>query len=180
MHYFLSQLPQPAIWAIGALVLALGCSFVYKGWNALVLGRCHYWSGFLPFTVISPWLLHLPPKQGSLVKLREGMLCHMVIGPLFFITSFFFLIPGLDMLTGGYGTKMSNMILNAGDSTKPTAMIYAPPLNYKFPIMARASKTFGKLFNTKIYEDPSKSLLPGAQTGKSLDQAQSDAASGSR
>lgn len=180
MHYFLSQLPQPAIWAIGALVLALGCSYAYKGWNALVLGRCHYWSGFLPFTVISPWLLHLPPKQGSLVKLREGMLCHMVIGPLFFLTSFVFLIPGLDMLTNGYGTRMSNMILNAGDSTKPTAMIYSPPLNYKFPIMARASKTFGKLFNTKLYEDPSKSLLPGAQTGKSLEQAQSDAAAGSK
>ncbi len=177
MHYFLSGLPQPAIMAIGALLFALGCSYLYKGWNALILGRCHYWSGFLPFTVISPWLLHFPPKQGSLVKLREGMLCHMVIGPLFFITSFFFLIPGLDMVAGGAGTKFANLVLNAADSTKPTAMIYSPPLNYKFPILARAGKTWGKLFNMKIYEDPSHSLLPGDQT-KSLDQAQNDAAKG--
>lgn len=81
------------------------------------------------------------------------------------------------MVAGGAGTKIANLVLNAADSTKPTAIIYAPPLNYKFPILARAGKTWGKLFNQQIYEDPSKSLLPGNQT-KSLDQAQSEAAHG--
>ncbi|MCA9803141.1 MAG: hypothetical protein KC777_14320 [Cyanobacteria bacterium HKST-UBA02] len=174
----LHALPAPALWAIGAVLIVLGLSFCYKGWNATVLGRCHYWSGFLPFTIVSPWFIHLPPSERSLIKVREGILCHVFIGPLFFITAMALLLVGCD-LVGLPGTNTANFVLNAGNSSKPAAIIYSPPLHYKFPIAARAGKQIDKIFQTKLYEDPSKSLLPGQhKTTRTLDQVTTDTAGG--
>ena len=119
----LHQIPDQAFMAAGALLIVLGLSFVYKGWQATVMGRCHYWSGFLPFTLISPWFIHIPPKENSLVKTREGLLCHMFIGPLLFLTAVFCLILGFDMVNlKGMGTEAANFILSAGNSSKPTSI----------------------------------------------------------
>lgn len=158
MH-FLNSLPQPAWIAIGALLIILGLSFCYKGWIATVLGRAHYWSGFLPFTIVSPWFIHLPPSERSLIKVKEGFVCHAFIGPLFFLTALPLIVAGLD-LTGLPGTKTLNFILNAGDSSKPAAVVYSPPLNYQFPLAIRAGKSIAKLFNVQIGEDEKKRLLP--------------------
>lgn len=160
MQYALSQLPTPALIAIGVLLILLGASFCYKAWNAIVLGRIHYWSGFLPFTLVSPWFIHLPPSERSLIKVKEGLICHMFVGPLFFITAIPLLVVGAD-LTGLPGTKTINFIVNGGDTGKPAAITYSPPLTYNFPMASRSSKQFEKIFQTQIYEDPKNSLLPG-------------------
>lgn len=157
---FLQTLPPWAYTFIGVMLLLLGGSFIYKGWQGTVLGRCYYWAGFLPFTLISPWLIHLPPSENSLIKKREGLLCHMIIGPLFFLTSMFCLLFGAD-LVGLPGSDTANLILAAGDRSKPAAIIYSPPINYRWPIAARAGKQIDAIFQTKIYEDPSKTMLPG-------------------
>jgi hypothetical protein len=160
MQYALSQLPTPAWIAIGVLLILLGGSFCYKAWNATVLGRIHYWSGFLPFTLVSPWFIHLPPGERSLIKTKEGLLCHMFVGPLFFLTAIPLLVVGAD-LTGLPGTKTINFIVNGGDNGKPPAITYSPPLGYNFPLAARSSKKIEKIFQTQIYEDPNNALLPG-------------------
>lgn len=157
---FMQTMPPWAYMAIGVVLLVLGFSYIYKGWAATVLGRCYYWAGFLPLTIISPWLIHFPPGENSLIKKREGLLCHMFIGPLFFLTSMFCLLFGAD-LVGLPGTDTANFILAAGQTGKPPAIIYNPPVNYKWPIVARGAKEMDKIFQTKIYEDPSKSMLPG-------------------
>ncbi|MBZ0187932.1 MAG: hypothetical protein K8F91_16920 [Candidatus Obscuribacterales bacterium] len=174
----LYSLPTPAYWAIGAFLIVIGLSYCYKGWNATVLGRCYYWAGFLPFTLVSPWFIHLPPGKNSLVKVREGILCHVFLGPLFFISAIICLLVGTDMI-GLPGTDTANFILNAGNSGKAPAIIYSPPLRYNFPIVARAGKQINKIFNTQFYEDPGKSLLPGQhRTTRDLNQTLHDTSSG--
>ncbi len=158
-HLPLNSIPQPAWIAIGVVLIILGFSFCYKGWIATVLGRVHYWSGFLPFTIVSPWFIHLPPSERSLIKIKEGLLCHALIGPLFFLTAIPLIVAGLDF-TGLPGTQGLNFVLNAGDSSKPPAVTYSPPMNYQFPLAIRASKSIAKLFNVQIGEDPNKRLLP--------------------
>ncbi|MBX9669697.1 MAG: hypothetical protein K2X93_18890 [Candidatus Obscuribacterales bacterium] len=155
----LHQIPQPVWLVIGGLLIILGLSFCYKAWNATVLGRAHYWSGFLPFTLVSPWLIHLPPGERSLIKVKEGLLCHMFIGPLFFVTALPCLIVGAD-LVGLPGTSSLNFIVNGGDKGKPSAITYSPPLTYAFPIAHVAGKKINKIFQTQIDEDPKKKLLP--------------------
>lgn len=159
----LHSIPQPAWIAIGVFLIILGLSFCYKGWNATVLGRFHYWSGFLPFTIVSPWFIHLPPSERSLIKIKEGISAHAFVGPLFFMTAIPLIVCGMD-LTGLSGTKAINFVLNAGDYGKPPAVMYSPPLNYQFPLAVRASKSIAKLFNVQIGEDESKKLLPTGTT----------------
>jgi len=162
MQYALSQLPPPALIAIGVALIILGGSFCYKAWNAVVLGRIHYWSGFLPFTLVSPWFIHLPPGERSLIKVKQGLLCHMFVGPLFFLTAIPLLVVGFD-LCGLPGTKTINWVVTGGDTSKPAAITYSPPLTYNFPMAVRSSKKFMSLFQTQIYEDPKNALL-GTQT----------------
>lgn len=155
---FFNTLPQPAWIAIGVLCIILGFSFLYKGWNAVVLGRIQYWAGFLPLTIISPWFIHLPAKENSLVKNKEGLFNHVIVGPLFFLTAVPLIVLGTD-LCGLPGAASLNFIVNGGDKSKPASILYSPPLNYQFPIAIRAGKQIDKIFNTQIYEDPHKQLL---------------------
>ena len=150
---FLPQDPIVRI-GIGFLVFVLGISFLYKGWNACVLGRFYYWSGFLPFTMISPWLVHLPPGKRSLVKKKEGLLAHMVLGPSFFFCAILALCAGADMM-GWPGTKTLNLVLNGGDPNKPTAVSFDENTGrYAFPILRKSGgKLYKQLFETRISED---------------------------
>jgi hypothetical protein len=159
----LHSIPQPAWLVIGAVFIVLGLSFCYKAWNATVLGRFHYWAGFLPFTIVSPWFVHLPPSANSLIKIKEGLIAHAFIGPLFFLTAVPLIVCGMD-LTGLSGTKAINYVLNAGDNSKGPAVMYSPPLNYQFPLAVRASKSIAKLFNVQIGEDEKRKLLPTGTT----------------
>jgi hypothetical protein len=155
----LYPLPDPVWTALGLLVAAIGFSFLYKGWNALVLGRIHYWSGFLPLSLISPFLIHLPAGKNSLVKKKEGLLCHMLVGPLFFLIALPCLVLGADLLGLG-GTRFANLVLNAGNTAKAPAITYSRPLDYHFPIVGRSESRFQQILGQKMPEDPSRRLLP--------------------
>lgn len=155
----LYPLPDPVWTALGLLAAAIGFSFLYKGWNALVLGRIHYWSGFLPLSLISPFLIHLPTGKNSLVKTKEGLLCHMLVGPMFFLAALPLLVVGADLLGLG-GTSFANQVLTVGSPVKAEAITYSRPLNYHFPIVGRSSERFQEILGNKIPQDPGRMLLP--------------------
>jgi len=151
--------PDPVWTALGLLAASLGFSFLYKGWNALVLGRIHYWSGLLPLSLLSPFLIHLPTGKNSLIRTKEGLLCHMLVGPLFFLTALPLLVLGADLLGLG-GTGFANQVLNIGSASKAPAIVYSPPIHYDFPIVARSSQRMNTILNNKLPEDATKRLLP--------------------
>src|SRR5438552_3899623 len=100
---------------LGLIFLILGCTFSYKFWQAAVLGRVWYWAGFLPLTIISPWIIHLPPrnKAKTLTKQMQGIWVHIFFGPAFFICALLTLTGGADMLGFG-GTEFVNNVLSMG------------------------------------------------------------------
>lgn len=157
--------------AVGLEVFALGVSFVWKGWCGCVLGRFNYWSGFLPITMISPWLTHLPKGERSLVKTKEGMLAHVFIGPSFFFCSVLFLCAGADLL-GLPGTNTLNSIINGFDSSKPVAVSFDSTTGrYAFPLLSKAgNKMYKSFFTSRIAEDkdligrPIEKMLPEQTT----------------
>ena len=160
MNIPIHQLPLWVWTVLGVLSLALSLSFLYKAWKAVVLGRCHYWDGFLPFTLISPWFIHFKPSNNSLIKTKQGMLCHMLVGPLLFLTALPLLVVGLD-LTGLNGTKYTNWVLNLGNPSPRPAIIYSAPIAYRFPILATSEVRFKEIFiDRKFIEDPSQVLVP--------------------
>lgn len=140
--------------ALGVIVIILGFSFIWKGWQAMVLGRFWYWSGFLPATLVSPWIIHLPPSKRSLVKTKEGMLAHMVIGPSFMFCAILCICAGTD-LVGFPGTKTLNLIVNGGNQAAPTSISFDENTGrYTFPIVTKSwNKVYKNFFQHKIDED---------------------------
>lgn len=171
--------------AIGLLILAIGFSFAWKGWTGCVLGRFNYWSGFLPLTMISPWLVHLPKGERSLVKTKEGMLAHVFLGPSFFFCSVLFICAGADMV-GLPGTNTLNSIINGFDSSKPVAVSFDSTTGrYDSPLLRKASKKWFKMFFTTQIDEthdligrPIEQMLP-TQT-KTIDGATRDASNGGK
>lgn len=159
---FLSE-PIPRL-ICGFLIFVIGISFGYKAWNACVLGRFYYWSGLLPITMISPWLVHLPPSKRSLIKRKDGMLAHVFIGPSFLIFCVLCLCGGADLM-GWPGTKGLNYVLNGGNQSKPDAVTFDEQrISYRFPILQKSGgKLYKQLFETRISDD--KDLL-----GRKLDK----------
>ncbi len=161
----MSFLSEPIVRIIlGLLVIAVGISFIWKGWLASVLGRFTYWSGFLPFTIISPWLVHLPQGKRSLIKTKEGMLAHMVMGPSFFLCAVLCICAGAD-LVGWPGTYYLNLVINGGDTSKPTSISFNERNGkYDFPLLKRASaKFYHQVFEHRV--DETHDLL-----GRKIDQ----------
>lgn len=155
----IDQMPHVVWVAVGALLVVLGLSFVYKAYDAAVLGRVYYWSGFLPISLISPWFVHLPPGRNSPIKTKEGLLGHALVGPLFFCTALAFLVAGTDLL-GWNGSKFVNNLLSHGDKSQPPAISYSPPLHYSFPLLAHSMIKINSHFQSQIGQEPNKRLLP--------------------
>ena len=141
------------VWSkvIGVILIVLGFSFFYKSWVALIKGRMLYWDGFLPATIVSPWVVHIPPKnlEKSLTKYKEAMWVHVIMGPVFFITAILSLGAGIDMV-GLPGTKMINLAFSGGREGAPPAIIFDPRTGYRFPIIPRAATQLSKIFGGKI------------------------------
>ncbi len=131
---------------IGLLVLVLGCSFAYKCFQAAVLGKMTYWSGFLPLSVFSPLFTHLPAAKNSLVKETSGLWVHLLMGPIFFIISILMLCAGAD-LVGLPGTDSLNYIINGGDQDAPLAVTYDKRYTFRFPFLVRAGTKLGLYLN---------------------------------
>src|SRR5271154_823409 len=114
---------------IGWVVMILGGSFGYKCYRAAIQGKLTYWSGFLPFSLVSPFLVHSKAKEGTLVKDTTGLWVHLFMGPLFFVLCALLIAIGAD-LAGFHGTETLNLILGAGNPSAPPAIVYNK--NYSF------------------------------------------------
>jgi hypothetical protein len=149
---------------IGIIVILLGISFAYRFIRASVLGKVNYWAGFLPISIVSPLLIHIPPPPSppvgkrstgvhpvtgkrSLIREATGFWVHIVMGPIFLILSILFLTAGFD-LVGLPGSETLNLILNGGNRLAPTAVTYDKRYTFQFPIFVRALKKFGKNVDT--------------------------------
>src|ERR1700722_12213997 len=99
--------------AIGIFLLLLGVSFTYKAFLANIKGKMSYWEGFLPFTMISLFTVHLPGSKNSLIKSTEGLWIHLIMGPVFMIVAIMCLGAGAD-LAGLPGTATANWVLSGG------------------------------------------------------------------
>src|ERR1700677_3291640 len=98
---------------VGVLLMVLGISFIWKAFQAMIKGRVKYWDGFLPFTIISPWIVHLPAGKNSLIKWNEGLWVHLIMGPLFMFSAILCICAGADLTTLP-GTATLNLVLNGG------------------------------------------------------------------
>ena len=171
----LPQFMTDPVWSkvIGVVLIILGCSFFYKTWVAMIKGRMLYWDGFLPVTIVSPWIVHFPPKnpEKSLTKTKEAMWVHVIMGPVFFVTAVLSMGAGIDMV-GLPGTKMLNLAFAGGREGAPPAIIFNPRSGYRFPIIPRASQQLAKIFGGKIDLQAKDALYDESGTGQSYDSAQ--------
>jgi hypothetical protein len=129
----------------GILLILLGCSFAYKFFLASVLGRVSYWAGFLPLTMLSPFIIHLPAGKKSLIKRTHGLWVHLIMGPAFLCCSALSIAAGFD-LAGMPGVDTLNWVLNGGDWSKPRAVQFSH-VNYamSFPFLTRAGAKVSKM-----------------------------------
>jgi hypothetical protein len=145
---------------IGIIVTLLGLSFAYRFYRACILGKVNYWAGFLPITIVSPFLFHAVPPPSpapgkrstgihpvtgkrSLIREAAGLWVHLIMGPLFLILSVLFLSAGCDLM-GLPGTDTLNYVLNGGNKLAPMAVTYDKRYTFQFPLFVRALKKFGK------------------------------------
>jgi hypothetical protein len=146
---YLNIFLEPGTWqsyALAATLVALGLSFAWKFIQASIFGKVTYWTGFLPFTLISPFLIHLPSKKGSLIREAQGMWVYAIMAPSFFVLSILSIEAGCD-IAGLPGTDTINWVVNRGDSLKAPAIVFDKThFRYSFPMLARD----GKLVMEKI------------------------------
>jgi len=147
---------------IGWVVMALAISFAYKCYRASVEGKLTYWQGFLPISLVSPLLVHVPAKEGTLVKETTGMWVHLIMGPFFLILSVVLMAMGAD-LAGFAGTDTLNLILGGGNPLAPPSIVYNKNYNFSFPILQRTANKFIKSVNSYSVPIQDKDKLPGYQ-----------------
>jgi hypothetical protein len=145
----LPDLNQPASIALGVFLIVLGCSFGWKCYQALIKGRLLIWRGWLPFTLISPFVNHLPPGKNSLLQWKEAMWIHVVMGPLFFFLMVLSIAAGIDYV-GFPGTEAVNSAMTGGRLGAPPAIVFNKRTGYAFPFVPHAVAHFSKLLGGKI------------------------------
>ena len=128
--------------------MVLGVSFIWKAFQAMIKGRLKYWDGFLPFTLISPWTLHLPTSKNSLVKETEGLWVHLLMGPLFMFSAILCICAGAD-LANLPGTATLNLVLNGGKAGSEQ-VTFDKHYGYHFPIVYKAVPVFKKIFGADL------------------------------
>ncbi len=131
---------------IGILVVILGCVYAHKAWMAGVQGKIWYWQGFLPFTLVSPWIVIFPPKENSLCKVKEAMWIHLVMGPAFLISALVMISSGLD-LTGLPGTEYVNSFFTMGTPDKTPIIVFDKKrYSLRFPAVVKTGQKAAKMF----------------------------------
>ncbi len=155
----MSTLLCDPLWSkvIGFALIILGLSFAYKSYLALVKGRVLYWQGWLPLTLISPWLVHVPPRDPnkSLSHYKESAWVHAVVGPLFLATTILCLAAGTD-LVGLPGTKTLNLAITGGRPGAADFLTFDPKTGYHTPGLNRTGTTLNRIFGRQLGLDPSK------------------------
>lgn len=163
----INALPPQGQLAVGIFLMALGVSFVYKSYVAMIKGKVKYWQGFLPITLVSPFFIHLPTGKRSLIKETEGLWVHMILGPLFMLTAVLCGCAGAD-LAGMPGTKSLNMVLRGGKAGADL-VTFDTEYGYRFPVVNRIKPAVAQLFGQKAELKAHEQLVP---TGNgSLDDA---------
>lgn len=157
---------------VGILLMIMGLVYFHKSFMAGVQGKLWYWQGFLPFTLISPWIVVFPPKEKTLCKVKEAMWVHAFFGPIFFASAIIALSTGAD-LTGLPGTKTTNSMFTYFLPDK-TPLIVFDKTHYRvqFPAVVRTSQKLAKLFfNNTLGMKQSDNLTP-FQAGSYADAMQ--------
>ena len=150
--------------------MILGGSFGWKCYRAATQGKLTYWSGFLPISVISPFICHTSARKGTLVKDTTGLWVHLLMSPLFLILSVLCLAIGAD-LTGLPGTDTLNLIAGHGNPTAPPVIIYNKNYNFTFPIFARMGGRFDKSLHSNVIPLNDKEKLFPTQSNKPQDNS---------
>jgi hypothetical protein len=145
------QMSDQVAMVVGIFLMVIGISFAYKTYQAGIQGRVMYWEGFLPFTIISPFLLHLPASKKSLIKPAEGMWVHAVMAPVFLVISILCFAAGADF-AGLPGVSTLNVAMNGFKWGRSDSIIFNRRTGYQFPIVPRAGKQLAKIFGGKIEE----------------------------
>jgi hypothetical protein len=161
--------------AIGILLIVLGCSFAYKFFLASVLGKISYWQGFLPITIVSPFLTHLPSGEKSLIKKTQGIWVHLLMSPIFLICTVLCFAVGTD-LTGLPGIDTLNWVLNGGDYSKPQAVQFSHiTYQLKCPLLVRAGIHFGKIVDRFQFPEKAEDKLVQQGSGSYNDAVNNSA-----
>lgn len=157
--------PQASL-ALGVVLMAVGVSFFYKAVIALMKGRMEYWTGFLPLTIISPFLIHVPGSKNSLIKFAEGMWVVAVMAPIFLVLSVLCMLSGAEY-AGMPAVENMNTALHGG--TDGTAVIaFSKTHGFAFPVLAHSSPALKRIFNSSIDLDSKQEIVP--RNNESLQQ----------
>ncbi len=147
----LPSMSPPVALVFGIFLMVIGISFAYKTYVAGIQGRVMYWEGFLPFTLMSPFLLHLPGGKKSLIKPAEGLWVHAVMAPIFMVLSILCFAAGADY-AGLPGVSTLNVAMNGFKWGRADSIIFNRRTGYQFPIIPRSAKTLAKIFGAKMGE----------------------------
>jgi hypothetical protein len=153
----LPDLSTPQSIAFGVFLVVLGCSFGWKCYQALIKGRLLIWRGWLPFTLVSPFINHLPPGKNSLLQWKEAMWIHVIMGPMFFFLALLCIAAGIDYI-GFPGTEAINTVMTGGKLGAPPAIVFNKRTGYAFPFFPHAVAHFSKLLSGKIGLDKGHEL----------------------
>ncbi len=155
----LDKIPAHLDNVLGFLLIAVGLSFCWKAYQAMVKGKMKYWHGFLPFTFVSPFVMHLPAGKRSLAKETEGLWIHMLMGPVFMLCAILCLAAGAD-LANLPGTATLNYVLNGGKAGSDV-VTFNKHDGYRFPILAKANPIVKHLFGAELGLDSGNKIVPG-------------------
>lgn len=149
--------PQASL-AVGVALMVLGVSFFYKTVIALVNGRMTYWTGFLPLTIISPFLVHLPGSKNSLIRYAEGMWVVAVMAPIFLVLSVLCALSGAEY-AGMPAVECINSALHGG--TDGSAVIaFSKTRGFAFPLLAHSTPALKRVFGSSINLDQKQEIVP--------------------
>lgn len=178
---------------VGALLVVIGASFVYKSFLASYHGKVRFWTGlenfgmlFVPITWLTPYVIHLPSSDKSLIVERRSLFHHLLYGPFFLVAALMCITSGSDLM-GLPGSKIMNTVLTFGRKTMPQydsvtgitrevpippAIVYTPPVgdgwigSYKFPLIKRARLTILRTLTMKIQTNKTQSLNQWERSGQ--------------
>ena len=152
---------EPGTWqayAFATVLIVLGCSFAVKFWKAAFLGKTTYWAGFLPITLISPFLVHLPANKRSLIREKQALWVYIILAPAFFAASMLLIEAGFD-IAGLPGTETINSVINGGNGLRPPAIVFDKRhFHFSFPLFVRSG--------TQAMEKINKFAVPLAEKDK--------------
>jgi hypothetical protein len=133
--------------ALAVALIVIGLSFAFKFFRAVILGKLWYWTGFLPFTLISPFVILWHGSKRSLIREAQGFWVYVLMGPIFLILSILLIEAGLDLF-GVPATDSINYVINGGNTLRPPAIRFDKQrYAYSFPFLVRGGGQFVEKIN---------------------------------